>query len=113
MFDALHEEAASGDFFDRSPDEVDDLENGHGNFFRKAFRRKPKRKVSSSRVDGQISGTVVPNSRYAALSSQMKAPSLSFATVQGTNTHRYHRVEGERSDWRSNLVNCLYTYDTT
>lgn len=33
MFDRLHEEAASGDLFDRSPDEVDDLEVVHGNFY--------------------------------------------------------------------------------
>jgi hypothetical protein len=33
MFEAIHEEAASGELFDRSPDEVDDLENFHGNFY--------------------------------------------------------------------------------
>lgn len=33
MFDALHEEAASGALFDRSPNEVDDLENVHRNSF--------------------------------------------------------------------------------
>lgn len=33
MLQALHEEAASGELFERSPDEVDDLENFHGNFF--------------------------------------------------------------------------------